>query len=371
MEVLATRGERRAATSRARRARGFTLVELLVVIAIIGILVALLLPAVQAAREAARRMSCSNNLKQIGLSIHNYHDTYLTMPIGSRGAGYVKIRPTESQDWASSFFVGILPYAEGANVADNWLHVAPGNGFNHAANMLLVNGYVPDWIQCPSSPLPELINKGNGTPQGRAMPTYAGIAGGVTTGQTSFRYSDTSKEITQSANANGVLAGNGALVANDSVRLDDLQSQDGTSNTILVGEQSDFHRVETSAGSNKYNKKNTNSGNPVGPWAGAKGYGIVGDTASATQPTPFNITSVRYKINTKKYATAPNGIYSATGDTDNATVGVNNGIFSAHTGGAMVVFGDGRVRFLQEGTELELLVYMCIRDDGQAINLPN
>src|SRR5438552_310335 len=87
--------------------RGFTLVELLVVIAIIGILVALLLPAVQAAREAGRRTQCQNNLKQIGLALHNYHDTLKTLPSGFvASAAY----PSTANGWGWSAL--ILPYVE-------------------------------------------------------------------------------------------------------------------------------------------------------------------------------------------------------------------------------------------------------------------
>jgi prepilin-type processing-associated H-X9-DG protein len=337
-------------------------VELLVVIAIIGILVALLLPAVQAAREAARRIQCGNNLKQLGLSLHNYHDTYLTLPIGSLGAGY----KGDTHNYSSSWFVSILAFAEQRAVADKWDHVTAGeNGYEGPNNMVLVNDFVPDWMRCPSSPLPELVRKGlvTNAPDGFVLPTYVGISGGVTGGggtQSNWTFNATRVEV-QTGTATGTLAGNGALVPNESQRLDDLR--DGTSNTILAAEQSDFHRVDGA-------KQIANSGHPVGAWAGAVG-GATIDEAGSADPIAYNITSVRYPIQTKRYDTAPDGIVPLAVGSTGLELGNNNGIFSAHSGGAQCVFGDGRVKFVQEQVELEILVYMCIRDDGVAYDLPD
>ncbi len=99
--------------ARSPRVRAFTLVELLVVIAIIGVLVALLLPAVQAAREAARRMSCTNNLKQMGLALHNYHDVHKTFPPNQHRWGL-----GEDMGWWYSGAINLLPYFEQAQIYD-------------------------------------------------------------------------------------------------------------------------------------------------------------------------------------------------------------------------------------------------------------
>ena len=96
-----------------RRSTGFTLIELLVVIAIIGVMVGLLLPAVQNAREAARRMSCSNNAKQIGLALQNYHAAFKRLPPGNQF-----VKGGTPLDGVSSAWAALLPFMEGSATAD-------------------------------------------------------------------------------------------------------------------------------------------------------------------------------------------------------------------------------------------------------------
>jgi len=205
-------------TGRSRRP-GFTLVELLVVIAIIGVLVALLLPAVQAAREAARRMSCGNNMKQLGLALHNYHDTYKRLPPDVIWLGNPKNTQSTSGDQRNfTWCTLILPFMEGQTLHDRINFSIPalnqiiGNGANVADQIPLQSIQIESFL-CPS-------DVGHNGPEDYwdfSVTSYAGNAGW---------------DPHRRGYADQVRAGVFTLM--DSIKIKDIL--DGTANTIMLGE---------------------------------------------------------------------------------------------------------------------------------------
>jgi Tfp pilus assembly protein PilE len=186
-------------------------VELLVVIAIIGILVALLLPAVQAAREAGRRAQCQNNLRQYGLAIHNYHDTRRMFPIGN----------TWTRMW--TFQSRVLPYLEQDNIFKLINYNHPGDCFSYGATCPPANDPGNRAISvdaCPSDPLAGSICTTNASSIGyHGLTEYMGVMGTSTSAQNGIFFSDSSNGVYQPAKIG-------------------LQSvTDGTSNTLMMGER--------------------------------------------------------------------------------------------------------------------------------------
>src|SRR5262249_8451391 len=155
----------------------FTLVELLVVIAIIGVLIALLLPAVQAARESARRTQCGNNLRQIGLALHTYENASKSLPPGGRDTG--------ARGYRQSWGVRLLPNLEQNNLysqfdfASNYTGWVGGDSWGgNKHNRDLLRNKVFTWMYCPSSVVPRLVLDVPEHAYANIMsPTYTGVAG--------------------------------------------------------------------------------------------------------------------------------------------------------------------------------------------------
>ncbi|NLX94921.1 MAG: DUF1559 domain-containing protein [Rhodopirellula sp.] len=329
---------------RAKERSGFTLVELLVVIAIIGILIALLLPAVQAAREAARRAQCTNNLKQIGLAMHNYHDSFKSFPSGNIVNG---LGPT---GW-----VLILPYLEQAPLYDGLEFNRNAFYFANVASdpNIELNGVLVNALLCPSSPLDTAIPNGFNCagctvqPNGRQLQytSYVMISGGddhATTDHLAER---------GPASAGGVFIKNRALSFRDIL--------DGTSNTMIVGEQSDWGRTSTGA------KTEIRPQSASGAWMGQDA--LANPNGNGTYPTGngarcFNLTTVAVPVGTKDYLTA-----DGSGSPGTRREDCNTPIQSAHPGGANILLGDGSVRFLSETIPLQTLRYLANRDDGNVL----
>ena len=322
-----------------QRKRGFTLIELLVVIAIIGVLVSLLLPAVQQAREAARRSQCQNNLKQIGLALHNYEGTYKRLPMAiiSEFSGAY-------DDDGFSWTTAILPFMDQAPLYDT---IQAGAGVYRgqfgatekywvAAGSPATGAVLPGCdtvlpaFKCPSSILPAIapqtftipgepagaLTHSNGWTVGYATTDYKGAGGSC--------YGD-----------DGMLHKNGE--APGGRKFSDVR--DGLSNTIMVTESS-------------YVTSNTN------PAVGAA-------TKVQDWPTLFVATGDDEMVRTNGRTNSP---VNCGCNTSRMAFAINDDCaFSQHTGGAMVLWGDGHVGFISENVAISSYCSMHSINDGNAI----
>ncbi len=316
---------------------GFTLVELLVVIAIIGVMVGLLLPAVQAAREAARRMSCSNNMKQIGLGMHNYHDSLRSFPLGSYNLR--ETWPASGSNWRAL----LLPYIEQSPLYDQLQFTATSSfmaGGAAGANALLGNEVLRELLiptyRCPSSAIPEFeVAPGSNNQERTLNISYVGIQGAARP----LPGPDPNRGTADLGH--GWSCDNGLLFPNEVARMRD--ATDGLSNTIIVADQSGLV-----AGRNR-------TSNYYGGWMGTRHPRPVSAGGAALDLWQTGTTCVRF---------APNSQIVQTGATE-AMYRNNTVINSFHPGGINVANADGSVEFISNSIDFLVLKMMCCKYDGQ------
>jgi len=343
-----------AGTPRSRRG-AFTLVELLVVIAIIGVMVGLLLPAVQAAREAARRMSCSNNLKQIGLAMHNYNDTFRILPIPGYNVRDVVVNASStshSQSWA----VGILPYLEQNAIYDRYdfRHLGGNQGFRHNPGNLLLGSREIETYRCPS----------DGGRKELFSPTSAwvlpdGTRGGLARGNYGINcgagnaFSTTDYRIRRER---GPFHFEGAGLPLGPFAATFAEIRDGLSNTVLVAEiiASDVQ----------------NDGR--GAWMYATGMYINGGQPAAASPR-IRLTPNGNALDDLMMDRP--GICGYAGDPDRNLRCVGGGSRgfqtsrSRHPGGVQIALADGSVRFISESITLQNWLNLLAMADGNSVDL--
>jgi prepilin-type N-terminal cleavage/methylation domain-containing protein len=322
-------------TNLSTKRSGFTLVELLVVIAIIGILVALLLPAVQAAREAARRTSCTNNLKQLGLAAHNFHDTYKRLPSSVRPAGL-----TSAPRIAGLTF--LLPFVEKQNMYDRY---DQSQNWHAPVNRPIVSQTVETFL-CPSSPQPQRLD---GLPE--ASPWTADV-------NACTDYSPTIG-VDQRLLTAGLVdrAGDGILVKNGTPRLADVT--DGLSNTILYAESAGRPYLYRT-GRKKIGDipaQRVNGGGWARPASDFSVDGASADGVTLPGPCAVNCT------NGEDFGSSafPHPYYGSEGSGET---------YAFHPGGAMVALGDGSVRFIASTITVREYARLVTRSGGEPQQAP-
>ena len=299
-----------------RRARAFTLVELLVVIAIIGILVALLLPAVQAVREAARRISCQNNLKQIGLALHNYHDTH-------RGLPPARLANPWQHTWAPI----LLPFVEHENLHDIYQWTAH---WNQPAKQPAVATSLAVLV-CPSTPDRDRRDT---------------VAAGIETAPTDYAPVSGVAPIVRTAGLIPPTADlSGVIVAGRSTRLADIR--DGTSHTLMFAEDAGRPHFWTSKGR--------------GPENNFPGAGNLAVTGGRVAGAGWADTSNGIPLHSFTY----DGLHAPGPCALNCTN--NNEAFSFHPAGVSAVFADGGVRMLAQEIGVPVYAALITKMGGEVV----
>ena len=359
--------------------RGFTLVELLVVVAIIGILIALLLPAVQAARGAARRMSCTNNLKQIGLACHTYHDATKALPrVGS---------------WQTnlSYAVSLLPYVEQSALFEqfnfdpavfNATVRIPGDPQGKSyrnRKQSLSQAQIPPYL-CPSANQKHrtttLDYSAGAQPNGDGPdPLYAlhyyGVCGPVTNmANDPYTVDTTGYPVIGIETGWGYLASSGAFaITNNDLTLGSIS--DGTSNTLMIGELSKAEYQRNP------NVMRAWTRGPLNHASGAQTATVTlignatyngGDLLTRNGVAAVSGRNVRWPINTVTCRTSVGNIHC---DTANPSPMYENdqAFGSNHTGGANFVMGDASVQFLIQTVNMDTYRGLASRNMGENVSL--
>ncbi|MBI1248801.1 DUF1559 domain-containing protein [bacterium] len=321
--------------SSARRNRhcdGFTLVELLVVIAIIGVLIALLLPAVQQARESARRITCTNKLKQLGIAMHNYHDVHLQFAPGAITGHNTCKNTTTPMDGVNSecnktfapWTVLILPFVEQGNLHAKFNFSKIFTPFSTSCSTpnKALQFQPLELYQCPSDP-----NSGSDVPTLNYMACQGGGSPGTFNAQLHVACSGTSSPTRY-------FFTNGMFYNNSETRFADVT--DGTTNTFMIGETK-YHFL---LGSHPSIPKRQTS------WAS-------GQLVNSVYATPITMTAAANPINSTEAMPQIHQLPEMT-----STFG------SWHPGGAMFTHGDASVHFVSENVDLGTFRSMGRRSDG-------
>lgn len=339
-----------------RSRKAFTLIELLVVIAIIAILIGLLLPAVQKVREAAARAKCINNLKQIGIALHGYHDVNDAFPPSATAdiPPWKTPATAANANWGSSWMVFLLSFIEQDNLRNRWIFSGQ-SGWQNTNNNTLIKGVTIPIYRCPSTILPDfnpytvVLPPSGGS--GIMYTTYVAIGGGATDpGVKTFGTNRVSDK--------------GILYQQSRVRFADIT--DGTSNTIMVGEQGNHLRdannqIITGGTFGGASRIAVTSAGPDG-WIQGTPQNIPGGNVG-NNDVVYNTATVRYSLNQIGMT------LGAGGCSDN--VGNNIPLSSMHTGGVNLLFGDGTVRFWRNSADLAaVLIPAASRNGGEVFAEP-